>query len=137
MFCSCAKTVEYICSGTDSWWNVQVYTFKFILKDFDHIFRRATIQKRLSSQTAISVEHLSVAVSVFCIVYQLETSSNILIYIHPTITNVVKTWRTPMRFIMLQWTGMVTPLSYNYVISSFLVILSPYMKKSYQKVERY
>ena len=62
--------------------------------DFDHISRTAAIQKRFFCQTAISVEYILAAVSVFCIVCEseipsLSVFSNIFICIHPTITNVI------------------------------------------------
>lgn len=68
---------------------------------------------------------ISVAVFVFCIVCKLETSnlavlSDIFICIHPTIKNIVIPWRTPLRLIMLHCTGMGTPLSFDYIVSSFL-----------------
>ena len=70
----------------------------------------------------------------FCILYCLWVRNskssrfffNIFICTHSRITNVVIPWRRLVRFIMLQWTGMGTPLSCYCAVSSFS-LSSPYI----------
>ena len=78
----------------------------------------------------ISKVHLSVTVSVFCIVGHLETPnlvvfSNIFISLHPTIKNVTPR-RTLPSFIMLHCSGIRTRLPCDYLVSSFLGIFTSY-----------
>ena len=94
------------------------------------------IRKRFSCQTDISIEHLPVAVFVFSIVFELETPNlavfcNIFICIHSTITNALIPHSRPMIFIMLQYTGLGTPVSFDYSVSSFPDIFTRYINKSY------
>ena len=79
------------------------------------------------------------AVSVFCGPCDLEApnlaiSVISLFFLHLRITNVEILWRRPIRPVKLHCTGMKTSLSCDYVASGFLIIVTPYINKSYKKL---
>ena len=103
-------------------------SFNVFFEDLDHISRRAICQK------SFIVKQLSVTISVFrvsCDVKSplIETSNqavlfNIFIFLHPTLTNVITSWRRLIRSVMLRSTGMGTPLSCDYDVTRFLCIFN-------------
>ena len=87
-------------------------SFKSIFLKFPEelLFRKGFLSN--SYQCQISKEHLSVVVSIFYISCELKTPNipsffNIFVWAHPRMTNVVISWRRPMRLNMLYCTGMV------------------------------
>ena len=114
---------------------------KFIFQVFWAHSQKGWDSEEICCRTAVSLEHLSVTVSVFCVDSELETPYLAVIfqYLHLYTYYDNKCgipWRRLMRCFMLRCTDMGIPLSCDYAASSFLGIFSPYTNKSYWKATK-
>ena len=79
------------------------------------------------------------SVSVFCVPCKLEPPDqavflSIFIYLNPSMTNAVISWKRLLRLIMLQCTVMKTPLICHYAASCSPSVVVTYMGKFYKNV---
>ena len=111
-------------------------------KDFDYISRLATFRRGFLLKVYFFKTYLC---DCFCNLSSLWVRNSklsrhffkIFICLYLTIPNVILSWKQPIRIIMLHCTDMKTSLSCDYIASSFIIIFTSYMNKSYKNAVQY
>ena len=83
-------------------------SYKCIFQGLSLPFQKSCTSKRVFHKTAIFIEHVWVAVSVFCVSCELKNSKSSRVFfnfLQPTITNLVIFWKRLMRLIVLHCAG--------------------------------